>query len=144
MGPEGLLGQDCQGRLDSMTRRDRQGMVQAPTLRRAGCYFAGRRSWCEGLAVLVRGEVPLCAECEARASTLTRLPARPLVVGPLVVLGDLVEEQRRHEQLVRQQVADARSAGATWQQVADVLGVTRQAVHGRFGPGSVVPLNLSD
>lgn len=29
-------------------------------------------------------------------------------------------------------VAAARSAGASWQQIADVLGVTRQAAHKRF------------
>lgn len=44
----------------------------------ARCQFEGAREWCQGLAVMSRGRVALCAECAARSSSLTRLPARPL------------------------------------------------------------------
>jgi len=49
---------------------------------------------------------------------LAALSASPATDWPTEVLGGYV--------------AAARSAGASWQQVADVLGVTRQAAHKRF------------
>ncbi len=36
------------------------------------------------------------------------------------------------EQLERVQVANARKAGWTWQQIADALNVSRQAVHKKY------------
>ena len=36
------------------------------------------------------------------------------------------------------EVAVARANGATWEQIADRLGVTRQAAHKAYGPGSRV------
>jgi len=40
------------------------------------------------------------------------------------------------EVLTRQAVAQARQDGATWQDVADTFGVTRQAASQRYGPAS--------
>ncbi len=42
----------------------------------------GRRPWCLGAAAVQRGTLPLCSECEARSSSLTRLPLRPLGAPP--------------------------------------------------------------
>jgi len=39
------------------------------------------------------------------------------------------------ESLEELQVERARSQGWTWQQIANVLGVTKQAVHGKYGGG---------
>jgi len=36
-------------------------------------------------------------------------------------------------QLAPRHVAAARAAGATWQQIADALGVSRQTAHERYG-----------
>jgi hypothetical protein len=41
---------------------------------RPQCHYAGQRDYCERVAVGSRGPVPLCGECERRASSLTRLP----------------------------------------------------------------------
>jgi DNA-directed RNA polymerase specialized sigma24 family protein len=43
-------------------------------------------------------------------------------------------------------VAEARAAGASWPAIAQRLGVSKQAVHKRFGPGrrDVATLPLSD
>ena len=45
----------------------------------------------------------------------------------------LDEEIARIEQAQRETVGAARRAGATWQQVGDAFGITRQAAQQRFG-----------
>lgn len=73
----GLSWEDL-GRLLGVTRQAvsmRYGGGPAPAVR---CHYEGARDWCQGAAVMTRGRVPLCAECAARASSLTRLPARHL------------------------------------------------------------------
>lgn len=88
-----------------------------------------------------RGSVPLCADCEARASSLTRLPVGPLEVVdqvPVVPprLQDLARVAARRTKLEHDQaqaVLGARAAGATWSQIGAALGVSQQAVHKRYG-----------
>lgn len=41
---------------------------------------------------------------------------------------------RLHEQMLLGSVASARDAGASWELIGQVLGVTRQAAAQRFGP----------
>ena len=41
--------------------------------------------------------------------------------------------RRLAEVVERAQVARARAAGLSWQQIADQLGVSRQAVHKKYG-----------
>jgi len=52
---------------------------------------------------------------------------------PLAALRAAVGVQTRAADLVAAAVQRARSAGATWQQVGDVLGTSRQAAFQRFG-----------
>lgn len=42
-----------------------------------------------------------------------------------------------HTKLLTRSVLAARAKGATWQQVADALGVTQQSVSERFGPAEL-------
>ena len=48
-------------------------------------------------------------------------------------LGQLRLVELFAEKARRAVVQDARAAGFTWQQIGDTLGVSRQAVHERYG-----------
>ncbi len=48
---------------------------------------------------------------------------------------DAARHLERAESDLRASVARARERGATWQQVGDALGISRQAAHERFGGG---------
>lgn len=52
---------------------------------------------------------------------------------PLDALEDLATLEEYVEDYAQARVDDARAAGASWSQIADRLGVTRQAAHKRFG-----------
>lgn len=47
--------------------------------------------------------------------------------SPLEALRELVRTEEQLEALRRRQVAEARRAGATWDQIGDALGMSRQA-----------------
>lgn len=49
------------------------------------------------------------------------------LVGDIPVVEDFVDD------LAQARIADARVAGASWTDISERLGVTRQAVHKRFG-----------
>lgn len=48
---------------------------------------------------------------------------------------DAARHLGRAESDLRTSVARARERGATWQQIGDALGISRQAAHERFGGG---------
>jgi hypothetical protein len=52
---------------------------------------------------------------------------------PAVGLRAVVALRRLAEQVEGQQVAAARRAGWSWDQIGDALGVSRQAVHKKHG-----------
>lgn len=54
--------------------------------------------------------------------------------GPLEGLQAASALRRLAERLEAAQVAHARRVGWSWQDIAEVLGVSRQAVHQRYGP----------
>jgi hypothetical protein len=58
-------------------------------------------------------------------------PADP-VVDPVVGLRAVLALRRLAERVEAEQVAVARDQGWSWQQVADVLGMTRQSVHAKY------------
>lgn len=45
------------------------------------------------------------------------------------------DDERKRDELVQA----ARAAGATWDQIAKALGVTRQTAHGKHGKGAPRP-----
>ena len=59
--------------------------------------------------------------------------ADPVVPDPLERLSQLAGHRLELEDQTRSSVVAARSAGATWSQVGQALGVTTQAVHKRYG-----------
>jgi len=52
---------------------------------------------------------------------------------PAVGLRALVALRRLADRLEAAQVTSARRSGWTWQQIGDALGITRQAVHKKYG-----------
>jgi hypothetical protein len=54
---------------------------------------------------------------------------------PAVGLRAALALHRLAERVEASQVASARAKGWSWQQVGDVLGVTRQSVHAKYGKG---------
>lgn len=52
---------------------------------------------------------------------------------PIVALGAIAELRRELDRVEAVTVRRARVAGASWQLVAMALGVTRQAVHKKYG-----------
>ncbi|CAM3184674.1 helix-turn-helix domain-containing protein [Stackebrandtia soli] len=66
-------------------------------------------------------------------SDATRLAAGASDADPATGLRSVAALRRLAEQLEAVQVRNARNQGWTWQQIADQLGVTRQAVHKKHG-----------
>jgi hypothetical protein len=52
---------------------------------------------------------------------------------PAMGLRAVLALRRLAEQVEANQVAAARSRGWSWQQIGDVLGITRQSVHAKYG-----------
>ncbi len=70
---------------------------------------------------------------QLRQSLRTALDAGSGDRGPLDALEDLEVLDTFVEDYAQARVDDARAAGASWAQIAERLGVTRQAAHKRFG-----------
>jgi uncharacterized NAD(P)/FAD-binding protein YdhS len=58
--------------------------------------------------------------------------AEQLPQDPLSALRMLTESEHELERIRREQVIAARAAGASWQQIGDALGVTRQSAWENF------------
>ena len=70
---------------------------------------------------------------------LGQILAAPVLRGeddPLELVGAAHEVQDRAEALMAAAVQQAREAGRTWQEIGEVLGVSRQAVFQRYGKPS--------
>jgi hypothetical protein len=52
---------------------------------------------------------------------------------PVVGLRAVLALRRLAERVEANQVALARQKGWSWQQIGDVLGITRQSVHAKYG-----------
>jgi hypothetical protein len=52
---------------------------------------------------------------------------------PAMGLRAVLALRRLAEQVEANQVAAARRQGWSWQQIGDVLGITRQSVHAKYG-----------
>jgi hypothetical protein len=102
------------------------------------CYYDDARHrplrpHCQGVAVVAYGLTRPCASCDAMRSSVGKGTApRPL---PAVELAHLIDAAKTaadaHDQLADAARA-ARHAGATWAQIGDALGLTRQAAQQRW------------
>lgn len=81
------------------------------------------------------GRIALCDNCDAMRSAVGREhAARKLPGAGLDRLGRAVENLREAEQAVGDAVVSARHGGASWGQIGDIVGITRQAAHQRWSP----------
>jgi hypothetical protein len=60
-------------------------------------------------------------------------PDGTAVPDPAVGLRAVLALRRLAERVEAEQVALARDQGWSWQRIADVLGMTRQSVHAKYG-----------
>lgn len=100
------------------------------------CHHAGDanlRPNCEGFAVVAYDQVALCGECDAMRSAVGRDHAgRRFPGASLAQLAEATEAVRCAEEALADAVRLARSGGASWSQIGDIVGTTRQAAHQRW------------
>ncbi|MGH3756022.1 MAG: hypothetical protein ACRDRP_25750 [Pseudonocardiaceae bacterium] len=103
------------------------------------CHHAGDtvlRPHCEGFATVAYGRVALCDNCDRMRSAVGREhAARRLPGADLDRLAQAVESLRQAERALAGAVRSARDGGASWGQIGDIVGTTRQAAHQRWSPG---------
>jgi hypothetical protein len=102
------------------------------------CYYDdprhhAQRPDCEGVAVVTYGPTPLCATCDAMRSSVGRGSiARPLPGAELADLIDAAQAAADAQHRLGEAARAARHAGASWTQIGDALGLTRQAAQQRW------------
>ena len=114
------------------------------TLTGIHCHHAGDtrlRPHCEGFATVAYGPIALCDACDAMRSAVGREHAARTLPGVrLDKLTRAIEHLRQAEQQLTEGVSSARQGGASWSQIGDIVGTTRQAAHQRWAsrtePGS--------
>jgi hypothetical protein len=65
--------------------------------------------------------------------TVERSPQAVASDDPMRGLRAVLALRRLAERVEANQVAVARRAGWTWQQIGDALGMTRQSIHAKYG-----------
>lgn len=118
---------------------DMSGPTRQDSLR-AGlrCFYTqearrAERPHCQSVAVVAYGNIVLCAMCDAMRSAVGRTNLDRKVPG--AELGELIDAAQAlalAEARVTDAARRAREAGASWGQVGDALGVSRQAAQQRF------------
>ena len=110
--------------------------TRQPSLTVFQCHHAGDtdlRPNCEGFAVVAYGGVALCAMCDAMRSAVGREHAgRPFPGACLDRLTRAAEMVKEAEQTLAEAVTSAHRSGASWAQIGDIIGTTRQAAHQRW------------
>jgi 2-keto-3-deoxy-L-rhamnonate aldolase RhmA len=102
------------------------------------CYYDDARHrplrpHCQGIAVVAYGPTPLCATCDAMRSSVGKgTVARPVPAAELARLIDAARAAASAEDELAEAARHARHAGASWTQIGDALGITRQAAQQRW------------
>jgi hypothetical protein len=136
-----LTGAHSDGRrADSSATGTAVSPRQQALLAGLNCYYStGKRGTverphCQRIAVVAFGGIVLCAMCDAMRSAVGRTNVPRKVPG--VELAALVEDARAlalAERRLDKAARRARAAGASWGQLGDAIGITRQAAQQRFG-----------
>ncbi|MGH9182573.1 MAG: hypothetical protein ACRDZ9_01930 [Acidimicrobiales bacterium] len=112
----------------------RQQML-ATTVR---CHAEGttnvKRPHCQAVAVVAYGPIALCGICDKMRSAVGRTHGpRRLPGAELTTLIDAARALAQAEAEVAIAVGLARAAGASWSQIGDAVGVSRQGAQQRWG-----------
>ena len=115
------------------------GTRQETLTGRLRCYYAGpatraQRPHCEGVGTIAYGNIVLCSSCDKMRSAVGRTQvARRLPGAELAELMAAAAGLAGAQERLARALAGARSAGASWAQVGDALGISRQAAQQRYG-----------
>jgi hypothetical protein len=91
------------------------------------------RPHCQGFAIVAYGDIRLCATCDQMRSAVGRTNiARAVPGAELAHLIDAAQAVTRAERQLADAVRAARVAGASWAQIGDAVGLTRQAAQQRW------------
>lgn len=102
------------------------------------CYYDDARHrplrpHCQAVAVVAYGPTRLCATCDAMRSTVGKATTpRPVPATELARLIDAARAVSDAERQLAQAARATRHAGASWTQIGDALGITRQAAQQRW------------
>jgi hypothetical protein len=124
-----------------MTRQETLTASHEALTARLRCHYANparaaQRPYCAGVGVVAYGSIVLCQSCDMYRSAVGRTDApRKLAGAELLKLVEAAAELARAEDLVGRAVGAARAAGASWAEVGDALGTSRQAAQQRFASG---------
>jgi hypothetical protein len=116
---------------ETTVRARQQALLDALVCHYADAARLGERPDCRKVAVVTYGSISLCAICKAMKSAGRQVPRKM----PGAELAELIEGARelvRAELVVDDALRNARLAGASWSQLGDALGVTRQAAQQRL------------
>lgn len=112
---------------------------QQPLTDALRCYYDDARHrdlrpHCQRVAVVAYGPTRLCAACDAMRSSVGKgMVPRPV---PAAELGCLIDAARTAADAANElalAAGNARQAGATWSEIGDAVGLTRQAAQQRWG-----------
>jgi hypothetical protein len=102
------------------------------------CYYDAPRHRklrpdCDGVAVVAYGPTTLCASCDLRRSAVgkatTPRPVPGVELGRLIAAAQAAADAQSE---LAHAAHAARQAGASWTQIGDALGLTRQAAQQRW------------
>ena len=101
-------------------------------------------------AIVRRSDLPLCASCDARRSTLgkgspaTRVPATPRI-DQMDWIAAAQARLRQAEAELAAAATRGRQHGHSWTAIGQRLGITRQTAHKRFkSPSSATQIHSSN
>ena len=103
------------------------------------CYYddprhRALRPDCQGVAVVAYGPTRLCASCDLMRSSVGKgTTPRPLPAVELAHLIDVARAAADANDRLAEAAQAARRGGASWTQIGDALGLTRQAAQQRWG-----------
>jgi hypothetical protein len=112
---------------------------------RLACYYAAAerrpaRPHCQGVAAIAYGPIALCRSCDTMRSAVGRTHApTPLPGAELHQLIAAARALAHAEHHLTHTLRQARAAGASWTQIGDALGISRQAAQQRWSPTTTPP-----
>jgi hypothetical protein len=103
------------------------------------CYYAHQHlrrppSHCGEVPIVAYGSIVLCAACDKRRSAVGKgMTPRPVPGAALARLDQAASASREADSILTDAALATRRAGASWAQIGQAAGITRQAAQQRWG-----------